>query len=78
MRRLLLAVVLGIFLGFGVAVAPPSISTESKVYMPMTAVDEHGRNQLAAPVSSRLEFVAFALLAGIVAATPVFVLARRR
>lgn len=79
MRRLLLAVMLGVFVGFALAVAPPSISTEAKLsLMPMTTVDEQSRNQFTAPVPSRLEFILFALVAGIIVAAPVFALAKRR
>jgi hypothetical protein len=78
MRRLVMAVVLGIILGVGIAVAPSSPSLGGKANLLTTSPG--AQRGFEAGTSPWLQFqpILLGLLAGLVLAVPVFLLARRR
>lgn len=78
--RLWLAAVLGIVLGVGLAFAPnPQVSSPAKMYLPIQPLGaERSFEATAHHGSSDFQFALLALLAGVIVASPFFVLAKRR
>jgi hypothetical protein len=78
MRRLMIAVVLGVVLGLGIAVVPSSINSKEQAPLLMTTAGSQPR--VAANPSSwpELQLITLGLLVGLVLGLPVFLLAKRR
>jgi hypothetical protein len=78
LRRLWLAVVLGVLLGFGIAVVPSSINSAKRVSpMQLTSGMQYQFEASASP-SLQLQLILVALFAGLAIAVPIFLLAKRR
>jgi len=78
MRRLVMAVVLGIILGVGIAVAPSSISSEGKANPLMTTSGAQQRFEAGTSPWLQFQPILLGLFAGLVLAVSVFLLAGRR
>jgi len=80
MRRIWLAVLLGVILGLGVTVIPSSTSSTSAKPMLVTAGTAERQPPLATTTSSwlPLQFLLVGLLAGLALAAPVFILMKYR
>jgi hypothetical protein len=78
MRRLWLAVALGVILGFGVTVIPSSIGPEQKTNPLMVTSGAQPRLEASIPSFSQIQLVLVAVLAGLVLAVLVFLIAKRR
>lgn len=78
MRRVWLAAVLGVVVGFGIAVFPTSIGSEEKAMLPLTAMNQPQGVQAATPPSQQLMYLLVGLIVGVVVATPVFLLTKSR
>lgn len=78
MRRLWLAVVLGVILGLGVTVVPSSIDSAKRANpMQLTSGIQYNFVATASPWS-QLQPILVGLFAGLVLAVPMFLLAKRR
>lgn len=78
MRRLLIAVVLGVVLGLGIAVVPSSISSKEQAGVLMTTPGSQPRVAASPSPWPEFQLITLGLLAGLILALPVFLLARRR
>jgi len=78
MRRLWLAVVLGVILGLGTTLIPDSVGSGAKPSALMSTMGAQRTFEVSTSASSQFEWVLIGLLLGLVVAVPVFGLARRR
>lgn len=78
MRRLWLAVVLGVILGLGATAAPSSIGSEEKVNVPLVTSGTQRTFETILSPWMQFQFVLLGLLAGLVVAVPVFLLIKHR
>jgi len=76
MRRVWLAVVLGIIIG--IAVTPHPAGSQEKTMLQLTGAAQPARFETTSQQADPLQYLLIGLLAAIVLATPVFVLSRRR
>jgi hypothetical protein len=78
MKRLWLALVLGVILGLGITAVPGTIVSEQKANLqPATLAAQHTAGASTPPWFQFL-FILLGLIAGVVIALPVFFLAKRR
>jgi ABC-type enterobactin transport system permease subunit len=78
MRWLMIAVVLGAFLGLGIAVIPSSISSNEQAGLLMTTAGSQPRATVSPSLWPEFQLISLGLLAGLILALPVFLLAKRR
>ena len=78
MRRLLIALVLGVVLGLGIAVGPSSISSKEQAGVLMTTPGSQPRVAASPSPWPEFQLIALGLLVGLILALPVFLLAKRR
>jgi len=78
MRRLWLAVALGVILGLGVTVIPSSIGPAERTNPVMVTSGAQPRVGASIPPFLQAQLILLAVLAGLVLAVPVFLLAKRR
>lgn len=76
MRRFWLAALLGIIIGLGIALSPTSIGPQEKAMLQLTGENQPAR--YAATSEPTNQYLLLAILLGIVVATPVFLVVRRR
>lgn len=78
MRKLWLAVVLGVILGLGASVIPNSAGPVAEPSVLMSTLGAQRTSEVSPSATSPLELLLSGLLIGLVIAIPVLVLARRR
>jgi hypothetical protein len=78
MKKVWLAVVLGVILGLGMGVLPAPTSSPEGLRMPLTPVTQTAGFAARSPLLSQLQLLLVGLAAGFVVAVPVFLIARRR
>jgi len=77
MRRIWLAAVLGVIFGLGIAAFPTSIGSQEKAMLPLTALNQPQRFEAAGPLEP-IQYILLGLIAGVIVATPVFLLTKSR
>lgn len=78
MRRVWLAALLGIVLGFGLAFAPGSTVAPQRMFMQSNPPEAQFKGAVPVTNWNKLQTVLIAVIAGLVFATPLFLIAKKR
>lgn len=78
MRRVWLAAVLGVIIGLGIAFSPALVGPERKDMLQLTGVSQPARIEATSQSTDELQYLLPAIIMGILVATPLFLVIRRR